>query len=325
MTKLTLTTCLLSFFIIFQITAFGQSKKIIRKALKEKNPKSQIELLSKAIEIDNKNLNAYFHRGLAKADLQDHTGAILDFTKVIFFEPDGDSYYNRANSKFALGDFKGANEDYKQAVKLNFNLTFQSYFNLGLTHYHMGEFYDALSFFSFLTNTIPRHLGANIQMGLTLMELGYKKRALAYFNRSVLIDCNTYTLFHRGIAYYELEKYQKASEDLSVALHLDANNNPAYFYLGISQLYFRRYHEAVSNLKKSLEFNSLDYEALVGLAIAYYHVNNPDMAKVHFDKAKSILSAEGDTSDIKSLFKNSIWSFNKDFILEAYFDKLNTL
>lgn len=313
-------------FLLFTTITLSQTKKILRKALKETNPAKQIELYNKVIEIDNKNLDAYFYRGVAKANLGDHNGAILDFTKVIFFEPNGDTFYNRGNSKFELGDFKGANEDYKEAIKMNRGLLIKATFNIGLTHFYLGDYFEALSSFSHITKINPRHVGANLQMALTLMELGYQKRAMLYFDKSVTLDKNTYTLYHRGLAHLELKHYKKANYDLSLSVRMDKKNKTTYFYLGISQLFCREYKEANSSFEKSLKFNALDHDALIGSAIANYHLKNYEKSKTYFKKAKGILHTQNKGSrDDKSIFKDSFWNKNEADVFSAYFEKLNSL
>ncbi|PQV51142.1 tetratricopeptide repeat protein [Jejuia pallidilutea] len=313
-------------FLFFAPLSFSQAKKLVRKGLREPNLEKQIELYNKALQIDDKNLDAYFYRGIAKANLEDHSAAILDFTKVIFFEPNGDTYYNRANSKFAIGDFKGAKEDYEEAIKLNRDLLIKATFNIGLSHFRLGEFYDALSSFSFIARINPKHIGANLQMGLTFMELGYQEKAMLYFNKSVNLDANQYTLYHRGLAYLEIKKYKKANEDLTAAANMDKSNAATYFYLGISQLFTRKYKAAALSFNTSLKFNALDYDALIGLAIANYHLEKHEKSKIQFNKAKHILYARNETlKDDKALFKDSFWEKNETDVFSTYFDKLNSL
>ena len=63
--------------------------------------------------------SAYNNSGIAKSDLQDHTGAIADYNKAIQLKPDyADAYCNRGNAKNALQDHTGAITDYNKAIQL---------------------------------------------------------------------------------------------------------------------------------------------------------------------------------------------------------------
>ena len=62
----------------------------------------------------------YFKRGISKNSLQDYKGAIEDYSEAIRLKPDyAVAYYNRGNSKYSLQDYKGAIEDYSEAIRLN--------------------------------------------------------------------------------------------------------------------------------------------------------------------------------------------------------------
>ena len=62
------------------------------------------------------NAEAYFLRGYAKASLNDHGGAIGDYTNAIELKPDYlDAYLNRASSKKTLGN--PFCSDYKKACE----------------------------------------------------------------------------------------------------------------------------------------------------------------------------------------------------------------
>ena len=63
------------------------------------NLEERINLLDQVISLEPKNLDAYFYRALAKNDLGDYQGAIVDYSKIILIEPDADTYFNRGNSR----------------------------------------------------------------------------------------------------------------------------------------------------------------------------------------------------------------------------------
>ena len=91
---------------------FGQVNKIIRQASRETDLSKKVQLYTQAITLEPDNLDYYFYRAIAKNDMGDYSGAIVDYSKIIVEEPDADTYFNRGNSRYSLKDLKGAKEDY---------------------------------------------------------------------------------------------------------------------------------------------------------------------------------------------------------------------
>jgi tetratricopeptide (TPR) repeat protein len=57
---------------------------------------------------------------LALLELKDYKKAIADYNKAIQLQPENATYYkNRGNARNGLGNIKGAEEDWKQAKKMN--------------------------------------------------------------------------------------------------------------------------------------------------------------------------------------------------------------
>lgn len=304
----------------------GQAKKLVRKGKKLADTEQQIAYFTEAIEIDNKNLDAYFYRGIARANLEDHWGAILDFSTVIFNKPDADSYFNRGNSKYALEDYKNAYEDYSKAVALDRSF-FQAHYNLGMTQLHLKKFNKALHSFLFLLEHHPDDVHLHTQIGETLLVLDFDKLAIMYFNKCITLKNSSDAYYNRGMAYLDLKDFNKAIRDFNKAISIDKKNDAAHFYLGVSLLYKRNFEKAAKRFEHTLSYNSLDHEALVGLAIANYHNNNFNKARSYFKKAKNILTSYDtayNTNDI-SLFDNTTWNLNEGIVFEAYYNKLNNL
>ncbi|MGD1008267.1 MAG: trypsin-like peptidase domain-containing protein, partial [Ignavibacteriaceae bacterium] len=76
--------------------------------------------------------NAYSNRGIAKADLEDYRGAIQDYNQAIEINPNyAGAYYNRGIAKADLEDYRGAIQDYNQAIEINPNDA-NAYYNRGI-------------------------------------------------------------------------------------------------------------------------------------------------------------------------------------------------
>jgi tetratricopeptide (TPR) repeat protein len=74
---------------------------------------------NRAIKLDPQDTFAYYNRGVAKFELGDKQGAILDFDRVLAINPqDAEAYSNRGTVKLALGDKPGALIDLTKGAEL---------------------------------------------------------------------------------------------------------------------------------------------------------------------------------------------------------------
>ncbi|GHS87418.1 hypothetical protein FACS189487_03520 [Campylobacterota bacterium] len=75
---------------------------------------------TQAIKFDPHNVESYFNRGVLYAEIGDHPKAIADYTRVIKIDPNfPEAYGGRGSSYLALGDHKKAIEDAKKACDLS--------------------------------------------------------------------------------------------------------------------------------------------------------------------------------------------------------------
>jgi len=94
---------------------------------------------AKAIELDPKNVDAYYYSGLAKVNLHNFVGAIVDYTKAIEINPkSANTFYNRGNAKHELHDYTGAIADFTKAIEINPKLR-NAYYNRGISKMSIGH------------------------------------------------------------------------------------------------------------------------------------------------------------------------------------------
>lgn len=309
--------------LLLPILSFGQANKLIRQALKSTNPNEQIELFTQAIEIEPENLDAYFYRGLAKYSLGDYNGAVLDYTKVLFYKPDADTYYNRGNAKFALDDFLGAKEDYTKALEIDSDL-FDAIYNLALTNFYLGEYAEAIEGFDKITNAFPTDTKAHAQKAMAYMELKEYDEAFNNYAKRILLNPDSESFFNRGLALLSINYYKEAQADFYKAIQLDRENIPAYFFVSVTHLFLGELTNAVSGFTETLKNDASDFDALLGLAMAQYKANDKTSAKLNFQKVKSILDINDPNTTIDS-FEETYWYKEQYYYFNGIFNELSAL
>ena len=305
---------------LVSLFSFGQANKLFRKAEKATDLTYKITLFSQVINLQPENLDAFFFRAIAKHDLGDYYGAI-DYSKIIVEEPAANIYLNRGNSRYNIGDYENAKKDYSKAFELNKNLINAKY-SLGCVKYDLGDFNAAfLDFNSIIQNYLNKknHLILPIQVyksflmrALTHEELGNYTNAIEDYSFLISVKPNAENYYNRGKLLMDLKFYKEAKNDFKTSLSLNKKNEHAYFYRGASNLFLGKFLKAISDLSEAVKYNSMDFDAYLGLAVAYNKVNDPNNAKLNFEKANKLLSIGKNIKTIEQ-FRDTFWFKNQYF------------
>ncbi|MGK7934951.1 MAG: tetratricopeptide repeat protein [Xenococcaceae cyanobacterium] len=129
----------------------------------------------------------FFVRGADKHDRNDYRGAIEDYTQALEIDRNhGDAYYDRGHARFELGDHKGAIEDFTQAIAIEGN-DGHAYYDRGKARFKLGDY----------------------------------KGAIEDFTQAIAIEGNDgHAYYDRGKARFELRDRQGAIEDYNKAAEL---------------------------------------------------------------------------------------------------------
>jgi tetratricopeptide (TPR) repeat protein len=109
--------------------------------LEEVQHDQSIAFFNEALEINPRNADAYFNRGLAYGNKGRHDKAIADFTKTIKINPNYTEAYNSRGhvNRSKYDNFDGAIADYTMAIEINPKFA-EAYHNRGLAYYHKGQY-----------------------------------------------------------------------------------------------------------------------------------------------------------------------------------------
>jgi tetratricopeptide (TPR) repeat protein len=122
---------------------FGYSNRGMAKR-NLKDYKGAILDHDKAIELNPNSNKAYNNRGIAKSDLKDYEGAILDYDKAIELNPNSDkAYNNRGIAKMQLENYESALEDVNKALELDYK-NWRAYGNRVAIKSYLKDFLGAL-------------------------------------------------------------------------------------------------------------------------------------------------------------------------------------
>jgi tetratricopeptide (TPR) repeat protein len=201
---------------LFEFSSYESEFKYFRLATKKRDLKDYtgaVEDLSTAIKFNPNNPNYYNYRALMSTYLHNYDQAINDYSKAIDLSPQEFNYnskitkedvaayyYNRANAKIELKDYKGALEDCTMSWKINCN---------------------------------AQNSEAPLMAGYLCFKAGLFKDALGYFtSASSIYDGRVM----RGRCEYELKNFREAYYQLNLAIGDDEKSPDAFFYRGRASL-----------------------------------------------------------------------------------------
>ncbi|GAA3609604.1 hypothetical protein Q4Q39_17040 [Flavivirga amylovorans] len=296
---------------LIPLLTYSQANKFYRKAIRETDLNEKINLFTKVLELDSKNLDAYFYRGIAKNDLGDYHGAIVDYSKIIVLKPDADTYYNRGNSRYSLKDFVGAKNDYSKSFELD-STFIDALYSLGCVKYDLEDYKGAIDDFSKVIKVVPDQPKTYTLRAAAHKAIKEYKNALKDYSLAILAEPSAHNFYNRGVFYMEINYYQKANADFTTSLRFNKNNAFAYFYRGASHLLLGKHNSAISDFSMALKFDATDFDAILGLSLAYYKIGDTPNAESNLKKVKSILSPDNGVMTIDS-FANTYWFQNQYF------------
>jgi tetratricopeptide (TPR) repeat protein len=151
-------------------------------------PEAAIIELTKTIEIDPGNAEAYFYRGNAYADKGDNKKAISDYTKSIELDPvSTNAYYNRGISYSDIHDYEKAIDDYNKTIELDPDYA-EAYYNRGLIYGIIGDDDSAIINFTRAIEIRPDFANGYGGRGIAYSRKDEAQNAIADFIRCIELD-----------------------------------------------------------------------------------------------------------------------------------------
>ena len=164
---------------------------------------------------------AYYYRGLIKAEQGDIQGGVDDLTKAIEKNPHmAAAYAARGSLYLTLDRPSSAIKDFSKAIELdpkhaaNYVNRGQAYLSLDMVDLALKDLQKALEL-------EPNSLAAHFNLGVAYFQKKDVDRAIEEFTKCIELDPNVPApYFNRAVAYIEINEREKAAVDLAVFLKL---------------------------------------------------------------------------------------------------------
>ncbi|PZV09790.1 MAG: hypothetical protein DCF22_17950 [Leptolyngbya sp.] len=181
--------------------------------------------------LDADDAEAYFNRACTRYDLGDCPGAIADYTEVLRLNPQDDiTYNNRALVRYDQGDKKNAITDLDIAIQQN-SANFVAYCNRGFIRSELGDQLNAIEDYATAIQLNPDYASAYFYRGLARTRLQNKLGAIQDYTEVIRLNPeDAIAHFYRGLAYAKIGRRSEAIYDLHRAAQLfsDQGNTTSY-------------------------------------------------------------------------------------------------
>lgn len=245
------------------------------------NLEETIKELTKVIQSNPGNAQAYRKRGNAYSELKNYNAAIKDFTSAIEINPQfAWAYHDRAYNYFLKSKFQDAVKDLEKAIKANGDIS--------VFYYAHNEVYG-----TFVLDPSDRdedwsienwkasdggEEGRNAQSKWSSAVDNYRK-ALNYQRRG------------RLFVEYKTGTADDALSNLGKAIELAPNYADSYYFRGVIYYDLKKYALAVADLAKSIEVdptNKAVTETYYYRGLAYSELGKFDLAMADFEAATGL-------------------------------------
>lgn len=164
---------------------------------------------------------AYFNRATSRYDLGDRLGAIADYTQVLKTYPNDDiTYNNRGLARYDLGDKEGAIADFQMAIQHNPD-SYIAYCNRGVVRSELGDKLAAIEDFTHAIQLKPDYPLSYFYRGLARTRMQNRSGAIQDYNEVIRLQPDDAAAYlYRGLAYAKLGQPRKAMQDLQQAAQL---------------------------------------------------------------------------------------------------------
>ena len=253
---------------------------------------------AKPLAEGNRSISAetYFTWGNTKYYLGDYKGAIADYDSAIRLKPDyAGAYYNRGLAKGMLGQHFAAIADYDSAIRLKPDDA-NAYNNRGIVKSNLGQHFAAIADFDSAIRLKPDDADVYYNRGTVKSNLGQHLAAIADYDSTIRLNPDHADAYNnRGIAKRALGQHFAAIADYDIAIRLKPDYATAYYNRGLAKSKLGQHSAAITDFDIAIRLNPDYATAYYNRGVAKALLNRISEAKQDVRTALRLAKQAGDT------------------------------
>ena len=289
---------------IFKISPYKKAIRLFRK----RKFLEAIKEFDKAIEIDPRNFEGWFSRGLTKNLLKQYEEATKDFDKAIEIEPEDYTCWRlRGQSKGGLEQYEEAIKDFDKAIEYG-PKDYYSWLLRGKSKYCLQQYEEAIKDLDKAIEINPEDNDSWVWRGQSKVGLMQYEEAIKDFDKAIEINPQASdSLGMRGLTYLRSMKYELAEKDFKKAYEI--NNDEVNFNFNLGRIFYSKKNNylAIKYYLKALTVNPNSYLIYAYISLAKMELGDD-------------LNSFNDLKKSEELFKEN---YDKEFFSMFESEKLN--
>ncbi|MCX6166166.1 MAG: tetratricopeptide repeat protein, partial [Ignavibacteriae bacterium] len=179
-----------------------------------------IEYYNKTLNSDSNYTEIYLWRGRSYFYLKNYDKAIIDLNKYVSINPDDfTGHHQRGILYFTIKEYKKAVEDFQYCIKINPQHAY-TYTRLGEAYENLNNLKNAEYNYTKSVELSPDDFNALERLGGFYLKTQYYSGSLIMFNKLISLRTKASDYYCRGIAQYNLGKYEEALKDWEETLKI---------------------------------------------------------------------------------------------------------
>jgi len=162
----------------------------------------------------------------------------------------------------------------------------EKWFNRAYDEYQKGNIETEIEYYNRAIELNPENAKAYNNRGLAYMNLEEYEKAISDYNKAIELnpeDADVYN--NRGDAYRNLKEYEEAIGDYNKAIELNPEHANAYNNRGLAYMNLEEYGTAIRDYNKAIELNSKFATAYYNRGIAFSYLKGYEKAISDYNKA----------------------------------------
>lgn len=153
----------------------------------------------------------------------------------------------------------------------------------------MGDFVQAIEFYSKALESYPTHFKALFNRGFAYDKLGDYDSAIYDYTKSIRLDPkNAFAYYNRGISYDKKKQFDDAIRDFSVAITLDPKKADFYHNRGFAYRKMRKFSQAICDYTQAISLDCKHFKAYYNRAFCYNRMGRDEESENDYLEALNL-------------------------------------